>query len=33
MDATTLAMPALVGLIALVLFFDLINGMHVLGRP
>lgn len=28
MDAMTLAMPALVGLIALALFFDFINGMH-----
>ncbi len=28
MDVMTLAMPALVGLIALALFFDLINGMH-----
>ncbi|WP_448190287.1 hypothetical protein [Azospirillum sp. sgz301742] len=29
MDAMTLAMPALVGLIALALFFDFINGTHV----
>ncbi|PWC54712.1 inorganic phosphate transporter [Azospirillum sp. TSO22-1] len=28
MDVMTIAMPALVGLIALALFFDLINGMH-----
>ncbi len=28
MDAMTIAMPALIGLIALALFFDLINGMH-----